>query len=217
MPSFTNLVFEPIIAPHWFSNGIVELDFTKKHDDPNNYASNLLKKHQARLAIGKYGEERVIYDFEQYLEKNNKVEPRTVHLGIDLNLPPGEPIYAPLDSTVHSFKNNNSFGDYGPTVILEHEVNKNIFYTLYGHLSKNSLKILKIHQTFKAGEKFAQVGDKSENGGWVPHLHFQIILDINFENKKYFGDFPGVCSKNDFEKFSRICPDPTPFILPNTI
>ena len=191
------------------------MDFTKKREDQDKYAENLLKKHRAKLAVGKYGEDRVVYDFEQYLDKNKNQEPRTIHLGLDLNLPPGEPIFAPLDATVHSFKDNNQPGDYGPTIILEHQEKNITFHTLYGHLSRGSHENLKINQDIKSGQPFARVGSKKENGGWVPHVHFQIILDINFENKTYFGDFPGVCKKSEFEKFSQICPNPTPFVIPN--
>jgi len=51
------------------------------------------------------------------------------------------------------------------------------------------------------------LGNRNENGGWVPHLHFQIIK--NMMEKK--GDFPGVTSGDDLISFSKNCPDPNLF------
>jgi len=48
------------------------------------------------------------------------------------------------------------------------------------------------------------LGNESENGNWPPHLHFQIINDI--EGK--FGDYPGVCSFKEIDKYSANCINP---------
>jgi murein DD-endopeptidase MepM/ murein hydrolase activator NlpD len=105
---------------------------------------------------------------------------------------------------VHSYKNNNNLGDYGPTIILEHKISNTKFYTLYGHLSLASITSLKIGQKFVKGEQIATLGNISVNGDYPPHLHFQIIRDI----QDSFGDYPGVCSKKDLEFYIRNCPDP---------
>jgi hypothetical protein len=42
------------------------------------------------------------------------------------------------------------------------------------------------------------------NGDYAPHLHFQIIIDM--ENKK--GDYPGVCSSKTLAFYLQNCPDP---------
>ena len=53
--------------------------------------------------------------------KGNEVDEwRTIHLGMDLFIQEGSPVFAPLDGIVHSFANNNRKHDYGPTIILEH-------------------------------------------------------------------------------------------------
>ena len=49
-------------------------------------------------------------------------EPRTVHLGVDLFRPAGSPVFAPLRGRVHSLANNTTPGDYGPCVVLVHEL-----------------------------------------------------------------------------------------------
>jgi len=81
-------------------------------------------------------------------------------LGIDITAIAGTEIFAPLEGSVHSFQNNSSFGDYGPTIILEHNLDGEIFYTLYGHLSLNSLDELSEGKEIKKGQKIAELGDR---------------------------------------------------------
>ena len=42
------------------------------------------------------------------------------------------------------------------------------------------------------------------NGDYAPHLHFQIIKDV----QDFVGDYPGVCSKMDLEFYKKNCLDP---------
>lgn len=190
-----------IINPKWFEKGYVEFDFTNEICLTKNYTRNLIKNAEARLGVGKYAEDRIIYNYEQYKSGD---EPRTVHLGIDLDLPASEPIYAPIGGSVHSFADNAQAGNYGPTIILQHNIDGSTFHTLYGHLNRKCLNKLKVGREIFAGENFAYIGSHSENGGWAPHLHFQIILDIG----EHFGDYPGVCKKSEQEFYLKNSPDP---------
>lgn len=167
------------------------------------YIDKHIKKHKALVAFGGYNEIRTIYNRSHYfnLESNNE---RNIHIGIDLWCNPNTPVFAPLEATVHSFKNNTNFGDYGPTIILKHEIDATVFYTLYGHLSLESLENLKVNQIFKQGEQIATLGDASVNGDYPPHLHLQIIKDI----QDFKGDYPGVCNKKDLDFYLNNCPDP---------
>jgi len=63
------------------------------------------------------------------------------------------PIFAALDGKIHSFQNNTALGDYGPTVILEHQIADFKFHTLYGHLSEASLEGKKLEIAFKKDNK----------------------------------------------------------------
>jgi murein DD-endopeptidase MepM/ murein hydrolase activator NlpD len=115
------------------------------------------------------------------------------------------PLYAPLHGRIHSFQNNAQAFDYGPTIIIEHDLEDNIqFYTLYGHLSLTSLQNLHVGQIIEQGNLIGYVGHKSENGGWNPHVHFQIISEI--DNMQ--GDYPGVAAKIDALTMLHKCPDP---------
>ena len=79
------------------------------------------------------------------------------------------------------------------------------FYTLYGHLSLKDLGNIRSGQFITRGENFAHFGPEEENGNWPPHLHFQIIKNI----ENYSGDYPGVCSEKKLSFYLENCPDPT--------
>ncbi len=158
------------------------------------------------IRAGGYGEDRSAYT--QTLFAPEGEEPRTVHLGLDIFAPAGAEVFAPLSGRVHSSHINDSPGDYGPTIILEHDIPGGRFHTLYGHLSRDSLKGLKPGSAFMAGEPIAELGTRRENGGWPPHLHFQVILDIGDKR----GDYPGVCRRSERDRWLSLCPDPGPLL-----
>ncbi len=166
-----------------------------------------MKRTGAAVGVGRYDEARLVYTSLAFRPPDRPLaEGRTVHIGIDLFLEPGAPIFAPLDGTVHGVRNNAARLDYGPTIILEHRPDDGTpaFYTLYGHLSTASIQGLKKGRVIHQGELFAAVGTVPENGDWPPHLHFQIILDM----LGHEGDFPGVARASEREVWRSLCPDP---------
>ena len=166
------------------------------------YIDRELVENKSEVAIGGYAEDRMVYRKSTHFGEGDNA--RSIHLGVDIWLAANTAIQAPLDARVHSFQNNNNFGDYGPTILLEHELDGEVFYTLYGHLTRSSIKTLEEGQIIKKGKVFTAVGNKDENGKWPPHLHFQLIREMG--NQK--GDFPGVASKKEKNKMLGICPDP---------
>ena len=180
-------------------NGVDVSSSSKLGDFVNNH----IKKLDAQVAYGGYLEVRNIYKRSKYFNSQAEDE-RNIHLGIDLWCDAETPILAPLEGKVHSFKNNTNYGDYGPTIILKHDISGVKFYTLYGHLSLLSIQNLKVGNPFKQGDEIATLGDASVNGDYPPHLHFQIIKDI----QDFKGDYPGVCSKQDLEFYKANCPNP---------
>lgn len=216
-----------------------------------------------RLGWGRYGENRVIYTSEHFTggatsAEKPAVEPRTVHLGVDVEAPAGTPVCAPIDAVVHSWAYNGEDLDYGPCTVLEHTVEVNgmqrKFYTLYGHLSLRSIfsdgpadddvqgvaavrslyaasssaapvaagacrftPRLRIGQKIKAGEVIAWLGANTVNGGWPPHVHFQVQTELDMGG--WAGDYPGVCRQSDFKVYQLLTPDPNiilrcPWITP---
>jgi murein DD-endopeptidase MepM/ murein hydrolase activator NlpD len=177
-------------------------------DDLERFIWDHIKTHKAKVAYGGYLEQRGIYQRSTYFNQANPETERNIHLGLDLWIAADTPIYAPLNGTIHSFKNNSNYGDYGPTIILKHQINDKTFYTLYGHLSFTSLEELEVGVEVMQGEQIATLGTAEVNGDYPPHLHFQIIKDIqNFE-----GDYPGVSSKLDLEFYLDNCLDPVKFL-----
>jgi 4-aminobutyrate aminotransferase-like enzyme/Ser/Thr protein kinase RdoA (MazF antagonist) len=163
-----------------------------------------MKHEGSRLGIGRYDEARVLYTTEAFRPKDG--EPRTVHLGIDLFVEAGTEIRAPLAGRIHSFAFNDAPLDYGPTILLEHETGGgHRFYTLYGHLSLDSLEGLERGRPVSRGETIARVGAYPVNGNWPPHLHFQIVLDLLEKD----GDFPGVAAPSERELWLGLSPDPS--------
>jgi len=190
-----------------------------------------MKSAGAAVGIGRYNEARAVYSSWLFGESKNPTdERRTIHLGIDLLVEAGSAVRAPLDGVVHAFANNTAPQDYGPVVILRHRFGdssgvvaqhsldsaqdkgaslqsrgfRGEFFTLYGHLTADSLKNLHVGQKISRGEKFAEVGKTQENGGWTPHLHFQIILDLLDRGT----DFPGVARASQRGVWTSLSPDP---------
>jgi 4-aminobutyrate aminotransferase-like enzyme/Ser/Thr protein kinase RdoA (MazF antagonist) len=191
------------------SIGSLELGGLDVLDDVGRFTAHVfgtMKAAGATVGVGRYNEPRPLYTSEAFRPKpGESFEPRTLHIGMDLFVPAGTPLRAPLKSIVHSFQNNDAPLDYGPTIILEHVTDDNDrFWTLYGHLSTRSLEGLKIGKAFGQGEVLATVGDYPINGNWPPHLHFQIILDMLDEE----GDYPGVVPPSQRSLWLGLCPEP---------
>jgi 4-aminobutyrate aminotransferase-like enzyme/Ser/Thr protein kinase RdoA (MazF antagonist) len=165
-----------------------------------------MRAANAQAGIGRYDEARLVYTSKLFQSENNDgPEWRTVHLGLDIFMEPGSPVIAPLDATVHSFRNNAGTLDYGPTIILQHSPVAGVtFYTLYGHLSADSLDNLREGTDVKQGARIATIGNAAVNGGWPPHLHFQIITDLMGRK----GDFPGVARPSERRIWLSVSPDP---------
>ncbi|MBQ4916267.1 peptidoglycan DD-metalloendopeptidase family protein [Maribacter sp. MMG018] len=168
-----------------------------------DYIDAVLEQNNGKVAYGGYLENRDLYADKQSFNGHGN-EPRNVHLGIDYWCKAGTKVITPLDGVLHSFKNNPDKGDYGPTIILEHCLGGVEFYTLYGHLSLESLEGLTLGKQFFAGSTLGTLGTPDINVNYAPHLHFQIIKDI----EGYYGDYPGVCSLSKLDFYKKNCPDP---------
>lgn len=168
-----------------------------------NFIENHLRKNNSKVAFGGYNEQRNLYKSSLIFNDEEKEE-RNIHIGMDLWIKAGTPVLAALHGTVYGFDYNTGAGNYGPTIILKHSLENQTFYTLYGHLSVESIEDIEIGTVFTKGQTLATLGDSSVNGGYSPHLHFQIIKNIG-EN---FSDYPGVCNQNDLEYYLKNCPNP---------
>ncbi|HUE42065.1 MAG TPA: aminotransferase class III-fold pyridoxal phosphate-dependent enzyme, partial [Candidatus Sulfotelmatobacter sp.] len=165
-----------------------------------------LKQANASVGVGRYNEPRLLYTSPLFGASENPTdERRTIHLGLDLFAAPGTAVHAPLDGVIHAVAVNTAPLDYGPLVILRHSAADGIeFFTLYGHLARETFDALQPGQRIARGQPFAQIGNAQENGGWAPHLHFQIIIDL----LDHRTDFPGVAHASQRNVWTSLSPDP---------
>jgi 4-aminobutyrate aminotransferase-like enzyme/Ser/Thr protein kinase RdoA (MazF antagonist) len=196
----TNIVFD-------LSVGSPEFSDPEELADTEAFTAKIfarMKEAGARVGIGRYNEARLLYTSDVF--KSNDAERRTIHIGIDLFMKAGSPVFAPIDGVIHSFANNAAPLDYGPAIIVQHKADEGRvkFFTLYGHLSEDSLEGLHTGKLVKRGDRIASIGAPPTNGGWPPHLHFQIITDMLGKQ----GDFPGVAPASQREVWLSISPDP---------
>ncbi len=168
-----------------------------------SYIDTILIKNNATVAYGGYLEKRNLYYNNPNFSTMDK-NCRNIHLGVDFWTKENTKVLVPLDGEVHSYKNNAVKGDYGPTIILKHNVKGQLLYSLYGHLSIESLHNIYVGKVFNKGSVLATLGTPKENIGYAPHLHFQLIKDV----KEYSGDYPGVCAYRDLEYYANNCPNP---------
>jgi murein DD-endopeptidase MepM/ murein hydrolase activator NlpD len=154
--------------------------------------------------IGGYNEHRP----NMYLADHFEGE-RNIHMGVDIWTPPRTPLYAFWDGEIAYLRNNDRQGDYGPTIITKHDLGHELLFALHGHLSKDTLEGKSVGQSLGRGEQLGWIGNEEENGGWVPHLHFQLSLRDPGE-----ADMPGVVADEVRSKALQIYPDPAPILEP---
>ena len=165
--------------------------------------------------LGYYNEPRLIYTAPAFrLGPWKASDRRTVHLAVDIFAPSGTPLYAPMEGVVVSAEYRPDNLDYGGVIMLEHETpSGDRFYTLYGHLDPAFIQTLKLGQRVPKGNAFCSLGSQECNGGWPPHVHFQLILDTVGMGS----DLPGVGAPEDMAFWHRLCPNPATLLnLPDT-
>jgi murein DD-endopeptidase MepM/ murein hydrolase activator NlpD len=167
----------------------------------------IMRDADTDFAFGRYAEPRALYSNENFAS-NETGESRTIHMGLDLFCAVDTPVHAPLDGTVAVLANNDRELDYGPMVVLQHATDTGQgFYTLYGHLSLDTLAAIQQGQEVRAGEQIAKVGAPPHNGNWAPHLHLQLVLDL----MSLDADFPGVAYESKKDYWLTLSPSPAAF------
>lgn len=204
---FPGLSFDHIVTPDMSISGEFFED-DPDHEDLKKASESLelfQKQHPNALLANGYLEQRSFYNtpaFERVV--NGRKEHRNIHLGTDFWIPAGTAVHAPFDGTVVISHNNDYHKDYGPTLVLKHQLHHSTFYTLYGHLSLDSLEYSPPNRNVRQGELIGFIGGVKENGHWVAHLHFQLITDLlgNTEN------YNGVAFPSELDRWKELCPNP---------
>ncbi len=188
---FSGFTFHPVIhLPEKYEI----FDFTRSYDPKRMLAFD--------YGIGRYDERRAgMYTTELFTGDAGNI--RDVHMGIDIGAPVGTPVHAFEAGKVFCAGINPGAGDYGGTLITEHDLPGLRFWVLHGHLSHVSVQGKQAGDSFKKGDLIAWVGNSDENGGWNPHLHFQLSLV-----EPVVCDMPGAVSVSDRKKGLETYPDP---------
>lgn len=166
----------------------------------DGYSAEKMEKFlsNGRWGIGGYLEKRSgMYTAPQYDNKRN------IHMGVDIWAPEKEPIFSPVPGKIIYKAFHDQPGNYGGTVVLKHLADGTPLFALYGHLSKQSVDGAVIGRKLEAGEKFAELGRRQENGEWPPHLHLQLSIDDPGE-----ADMPGVVADGQLEDAKVYYPNP---------
>ncbi|MFW8593858.1 aminotransferase class III-fold pyridoxal phosphate-dependent enzyme [Cribrihabitans neustonicus] len=160
--------------------------------------------------LGYYNEPRLIYAEPAFRKGPWKASSRrTVHIAVDGFAPAGTPLHAPLEGTVFAVENRDSHLDYGGVIILHHETpDGDAFFTLYGHLDPECCTRLAPGDRMAKGAAFCRLGDATQNGGWAPHVHFQLALSTEGME----ADWPGVADPDELELWHALCPNPAPLL-----
>lgn len=187
---------DPWCAPLVMAGAVEVFDFTKGYD-----ANRTLT---APYGIGRYDEDRKgMYTTELF--RAEAQTPRTIHMGLDIGAGEGTPVFSPVHATVWGTQINRADGDYGGTVILKSTpFNGHALYMLFGHLSHASTRLLTVGDSIAKGQLVGWLGGKKENGGWNPHLHWQVS---RLEPLRV--DLPGAVTAAHRDLARRIFPDPT--------
>ncbi|HEV7304984.1 aminotransferase class III-fold pyridoxal phosphate-dependent enzyme [Ensifer sp.] len=208
--------FAPIVRPENARPKVAVFDFSAAGSEAAQWASLDAAEAEARImaqigsehaafGIGLYGEDRGVYRGDTY-ETSIEGARRSVHLGVDIFAPAGEPVCAPFAGKVAFIHDDAVAYGFGPTVLLEHEIEGGVrFWTLYGHLSRQCVARLSEGQLVEKGEAFAAFGTAGENGNWAPHLHFQIVTD----HLGLGGRMHGVGVGDQWQVWREVSPDPS--------
>jgi len=124
-------------------------------------------------------------------------------MGIDIGTPAHTAVHAFWDGTIYACGYNEADGDYGHVIVTQHEFGGVSLWALYGHLSAASILGKAEGQSIQRGEILGAIGDTHENGGWPPHLHFQLSYQ-----RPHTHDMPGVVTPAERLSALDIYPDP---------
>ena len=184
------------VSSKWLSSDLI--------NDISSFEKKINQKPFSTF-FGGYLETRAVYDSSDYEVLTERgFENRTTHLGIDFWVNEKTSINSIEDGIIKIITNDKTSKGYGGLIIIEHNLGSLKFYSLYGHLTDQKKSKLKVGDFVEKGEKIAEIGSVKENGGWSPHLHFQIMLTL----LDYKNDFPGVCLESEKKVWSSICPNP---------
>jgi hypothetical protein len=111
------------------------------------------------------------YGYQVYVHDSAHDGSRLYHGGEDVRASATTPVHAIADGVVR-YSGSDTY--YGNVVVVEHtRPDHNSFISIYGHLSPNGL--IQSGSLVNLQDSLGFVGYPEQNGGYVPHLHFQVL------------------------------------------
>ena len=196
----------PMFFPLDDASDVLRAEKTTKDGQKNLQLAieKMMAENDSTWAISGYPEKRAeLADYPLDIREN-----RPWHIGVDISAPKGTKLYAPLDSVVEEVGNETERGNYGGYIVLKHDVDGCVFYTIYGHL--NFEKFPQLGASLRAGDCFGEMGDMSQNGNWFYHVHMQVLTQRGFDEG---WSQRGLCSEEQLVTIHELCPNPLFLIL----
>jgi len=177
-------------------------------DDQQEINDYIIKKQQERGATWSISGDRENRGLGMYKHNHAIIsEGRTVHIGLDINVPAGTILYAPFDCEVIQSEYEEGTGNYGWMCVLKCFINDAVYYFMFGHLAKEILA--PVGTKLKAGEIFAKVGEFRENGQYWYHTHLQILTQQGYDQG---WAHKATCTVEQLAIIDKLCPSPIIFI-----
>lgn len=202
-PLFSNQLQGP---PHIF-------DFSSRNPKTLTYETTRFEAFQkdvvdelqevgCQWGVGLYLQERrnVLRNYPHMLQ-----EGRIYHAGVDIIVPEGFTLYAPIGGTVFKVGKEEGVGNYGGYVVLRHELHSSSFYSLYGHLDSHHR--VKEGDRLSQGQPFGRIGVGEDSGQWFTHTHLQVITEEALKRGRMFH---GYVTAEDLTHIEDLFPTPYP-------
>jgi 4-aminobutyrate aminotransferase-like enzyme/Ser/Thr protein kinase RdoA (MazF antagonist) len=154
---------------------IAKASAARRPEEAERLWRGIAEQERIELGIGPWCEERPVYSSDAFKSAFAPEQRRSLHLGLDLFAPAGTNVRTPLEATVVDLFETDIPLDYGHAVLLKHDADGAVFYSLWGHLSAGTVRARKVGERLDGGAVIGQLGDTHENGNWQPHVHIQLI------------------------------------------
>lgn len=124
------------------------------------------------LLGGCSGVARVLSPYGATYGVNGERRPAGQHAGVDFDGVLGSPVLAPADALVASVNHFVSpwSGPCGKSVLLKHKAGETVYYTVFCHLDKVTVRM---DQEVKRGEEIGKIGTTGDAKG-IPHVHVEV-------------------------------------------
>lgn len=173
--------------------------------DCDSFVRELHAKYRVSASLGGYLEDRAYLWQSTYLGGSDK----TLHLGVDINVPSGSVVTTPLAGRVIRVDNDHpERWGWGPRVFLEiesQEAPRSVF--IFAHLADVSVQV---EDNLSIGARIGVVGAPPCNGDWFPHLHVQHVRRDVFDTylRTDIWSLDGYGARGAIDQLKRDFPDP---------